>query len=319
MKKFLLKVCLFTFPLIILAYALDIFISENLKKAQVFMEGEIGVWEDIYNQRVNSDVLIYGSSRAYVHINPIQIQDSLQVSCYNFGVNGQNFRIQYLRHLEYMEHNPKPKTIIVSVDIFSLQKVANLFNYRQFLPYLDKENVQKYTSAYNGFNTFDYYLPLVKYYGEHDAVKRAFAKFDEEPPHQQFRLRGYHPVARDWNTDFSKAKTKKLSYTLEIDASVQQLFEEFLTDCQEKNIQVILVYTPIYKEGQQYVENHENIVSYYQKLANDLHIPFLNYLEHDICANRDYFYNSTHLNKKGSILFTNILIQDLKAKNIILK
>ncbi|EDP97240.1 hypothetical protein KAOT1_18797 [Kordia algicida OT-1] len=280
------------------------------------MEGEIGVWEDIYNQRVNSEVLIYGSSRAYVHINPMQIQDSLNVRCYNFGVNGQNFRIQYLRHLEYMEHNPKPKTIIVSVDIFSLQKVANLYNYRQFLPYLHKENVQKYTSAYNGFNTFDYYLPLVKYYGEHDAIKRAFAKFNEKTPHQQFRIRGYHPVDRDWNTDFSKAKTKKSSYVIEVDAEIQQLFENFLADCQEKNIQVVMVYTPIYKIGQQYVENHDDITAYFEKLSTDFKIPFFNYLEDDICLAQRYFYNSTHLNKKGSIVFTNMLIRDLKKNHI---
>lgn len=312
MKKFVLKTCLFSISIVLLAYAFDFFISANLKKARAFAEGETAVWEDIYNGNVHSDILIYGSSRAYVHVDPILIQDALHTSCYNFGVNGHNFQIQYLRHLEHLKHNQKPKVIIVSVDAFALEKRLDLYNHIQFLPYLDKENVQKFTSSYVGFSFWEYHIPLLKYYGENLAVKKAMATFMNPSSDKGSRIRGYQAMDKEWTNALSKAKGKKELYTATIDVSIQTLFEQFLTECQEKEIRVILTYAPLYIDGQEYIENHEEIIAYYEKIASDFKIPFLSYLDKDLCSDKEYFYNSMHLNKKGSQLFTKMLIEDIR-------
>ncbi|MBE2208298.1 MAG: hypothetical protein IAE84_11975, partial [Saprospiraceae bacterium] len=71
--------------------------------------GEFEVWNDIYNSNVNCDIAIYGSSRAWVHIDPKILSHILQLNVYNFGIDGHNFWLQYLRHIEFLKYNPKPK------------------------------------------------------------------------------------------------------------------------------------------------------------------------------------------------------------------
>lgn len=316
MKKFLLKISLFLLPVVLFAYAFDFFITTNLKKTHVFADGEIRVWEDIYNQKVDSEMLIYGSSRAFMHVNPAQIQDSLKIQAYNFGMNGHNFETQYVRHLEYLQHNPIPKMIVVCVDVFSFQKLQKLYNYDQFLPYLDKENIQKLTAKNPRFSWADYYVPLVKYYGKKKVIKKAVSKFIETPLHKPYRIRGYRPMDIEWPKNISKENKQNTLNTIEIDKTTQQLFEQFLKDCQEKNIRVVLAYTPVLIEGQQYVKAHKEIASYCEKIGTDLGIPFFNYLEHSICTSKVNFFDDIHLNKKGATLFTSIFIQDLKAKKL---
>ena len=125
MRKFLLKLLYLILPLVALSYPLDYLISNALKEDHG-MHGEYEVWNAIYENKIDSDIVIYGSSRAWVQINPEILETYLGKKTYNFGVDGHNFRIQYLRHLEYIKHNKKPRHIIVSVDAFTLQKRDNI-------------------------------------------------------------------------------------------------------------------------------------------------------------------------------------------------
>ena len=144
----------------------DYFISNNHKKNHKY-PGEIEVWNDIYAGNINSEIAIYGSSRAWVHIDPSILEDSLNLKAYNFGIDGHNFWLQYLRHKEYLKYNNAPKIILLSVDVFSLQKRKDLYELNQFLPFmLWNKNIIKFTSSYNGFTYKDYYFPLLRYKGK---------------------------------------------------------------------------------------------------------------------------------------------------------
>src|SRR5690606_8473940 len=120
MRLFLYKLALFLLPFLILSYPLDLVLSNYLSQSNG-STGEIEVMKQIYNGTIDSDIAIYGSSRAWVHVNPEILQDSLHQTAYNFGVDAHNFWLQYLRHLEYLKHNRRPSSIIISLDIFSLE------------------------------------------------------------------------------------------------------------------------------------------------------------------------------------------------------
>ncbi len=49
---------------------------------------------------------------------PKIVSDCLNVKVYNFGFDGHNFGLQYLRPLGFGKYNKKPKTIIMAVDMF---------------------------------------------------------------------------------------------------------------------------------------------------------------------------------------------------------
>jgi hypothetical protein len=293
--------------------ALDFLITENLKKSQSFVSGEYTIWNDIYSGTIDADIAIYGASRAVMHFNPVVLGDSLHKSCKNMGINGLGFWHVYLRHLEYLKHNKHPKYIIFSIDIASLVRDKNLFNRDQFLPYmLFNEDMRKTLNSVNSFTLSDYYVPLGRYCGRRDAINCAIKHMlgiDHSAP---FRRNGYAAVDTKWNDDFDNARKKLGTYNILIDSSTIILFDKFLADCSSDNIKIILVYSPEFIDGQNFVKNRNEIIELYARYSKKYNIPFLDYSDDEICYKKEYFYNASHLNKTGSDLFMQKFIRDLR-------
>src|SRR5690554_7315289 len=135
MKRFLIKVVLFFGLLIIFMIVCDLWISKTLAKSESFAMGDAKIWHDILERQVSDDVLIYGSSRAWRHFDPMVIEEYTGMSTYNFGVDGHAFDIQYLRHQLHLKYNRAPKVIVYSVDINTLNSSNGLYNDGQFFPF----------------------------------------------------------------------------------------------------------------------------------------------------------------------------------------
>jgi hypothetical protein len=317
MKKFIKYFLLFSLPLLVLSYFLDVFISMNLKKSNSFAQKEFSTWNAIIDGKVNSDILIYGSSRAWVHFNSTMMSDSLQIPTYNLGIDGHNFWLQYLRHKMVLERNTKPKVILVSVDIFSLQKRKDLYNSEQFLPYmLWNRDIKNTTSSYEGFVSADYLIPLIRYYGKKKEIETAIRFYSGHLSNPICRVRGYQGRNESWNTDFDIAKLTMKKYEAKLDPETIILFEKFIAECKKQNIKLIFVYAPEYIEGQIFTKNRGEVLSLYTNYSHKYNIPFYDYSTDAISYQKKYFYNTNHLNKMGAELFTTKLIDTLKQSNV---
>jgi hypothetical protein len=277
--------------------------------------GEFEVWNDIYNSNANCDIAIYGSSRAWVHIDPKILSDSLELDVYNFGIDGHNFWLQYLRHLKFIKHNKKPKTIILAVDIISLQKRKDLYQLDQFLPYMLWDfDIQEYTSSYVGYNNFDYYVPLIRYSGKSNSLKQIIKNIAKTQQSIRLRKNGFLGMDREWNTDLENAKKNQKSYEIRTDAKSVVLFEKFIKECKSNNIELILVYTPEYIEGQKFVANRDDIIQIFRDMSTKYSIQFYDYSNDSLTLDKKYFFNASHLNKTGANIFSKTLASDLKAR-----
>src|ERR1700761_3042758 len=78
MKKFIFQFLIFLAPFFLIAPFADIFLSRELKKSHVYADSEYPTWNDILYGKVNAEIIINGSSRAWVQINPTMIEDSLK-------------------------------------------------------------------------------------------------------------------------------------------------------------------------------------------------------------------------------------------------
>lgn len=315
MKKFILSIFIFTLPLLLFAYLMDIFLTKSLRESK---NGEFGVWNDIYNGNINDDLLINGGSRAWVHFDPQIISDSLHISTYNIGINGHNFGLQYLRYSLLLKYNEKPKMIIHSVDIMTLNKRPDLFNAEQFLPYMNDDSaVANAISSFEGYSYLDYRVPLLRYSGKWKAVistlKLAFGPKNYTPD----RIKGYQGKDMSWNTDFEKAKNEMNEYRVGLDSATIRLFEKYIQECRDNNIRLIFVNPPEYIEGQNFVKNRDDIMTVFRELGSKNNIPFYDYSNDTMSFNKKYFYNSTHMNKTGAELFTKKLVVDFKRDSIV--
>jgi hypothetical protein len=312
MKRFLIKFVLFLLPIVLLAYGADYFISSNLRKSNEFVKGEFTVWNDLYNNNVNSKILIMGSSRAWVHIDAKMLGDSLHTSAYNLGIDGHNFWMQNYRRILAMKQQVQPKVIIQSIDVFTLEKRVDLFYSEQFLPYmLGNDELEHVTESFVGFTHPDFHIPMFRYYGKGPAVieslKMAFGANNPST-----RIRGFQGQEQGWNNDLDIAKARMGSYTVKLDPGTVKIFEDYLKECQKKNIQVVFVYCPEYIEGQNFIANRKEMMAVYSKWSQQYNIPFFDYSNDPISFNKKYFYNALHMNKPGAEYFTYKFVQDLK-------
>ena len=304
-RAFVLRLAYFALPLFVIGFFGDIILSNTLKKSKTYASGEYATWNNLYQGKINNDIVIYGSSRAVVQIDPRIVEDSLQRSCYNLGIDGHNFWLQYFRHKELLTYNRQPTVIIHSLDVTTLTERGDLFNSDQFLPYmLFDEEIQLNTNDYNFFSAWDFKVPLVRFLGKGRAMLHATKLLFGGQPDSVGRTNGYQAQWQGWNADLEIARKRLSSYTIELDTNAISLFRNYLRECRDQSIRVILVYTPQYIEGQDFIQNKESILNIYRSLAKEHDVPFLNYSDDPICQSKAYFYNSGHLNKDGSALFT---------------
>lgn len=328
MKKFLKNILFFVIPIFFFAYIFDVFISNQLKKDNSFAKGENSTWNDLYSGNIDSEIVIYGSSRAWVHIDPFILENNFHKKTYNLGIDGHNFLLQYLRHKTLIKNNSNPKYIILSLDVFSFSKNKSKYNFEQFLPYMFFDfDIIKYTTPYNYFSYLDYFIPFFRYVGQKKIIKNLLVKkyFKYFVPYKYlsyskpYRIKGFKGIRRSWNNDLEVAKNKNQNFEIELDPKLIELFTEFINECKELDVKVVFVYTPEYIEGQNFVKNRHEIVSIFDDFSKNYKIPFLNYTNDTLCLNKQYFYNASHLNMNGAEIFTKNLVEDLKWMNFILQ
>ncbi len=310
MKRFLYEVATFFLLLIMGAYIIDAFLTENLKKYPV---GDSGIWNEIFAGRVNSEVVVYGASRAWVHFDPRIMEESLGMTVYNLGVDGHNFWLEYLRHSMLLKYNTKPKVIVMEISQNTLAKRKDLYGLDQFLPYmLNQPQVEAAISSYEGYRYLDFHIPLFRYYGKAEALVRALIQFLNPSHYSPNRVKGYQGKNSAWSGDWERVKRDLQPSKAVNDLESIRLFDSFLEECRILGIKVVFVSSPEFIEAQQYVTNREEIFSIFEAMSAKYNIPYLDYSKNFISYKTEYFYNSGHLNKGGAELFTKKLVVDLK-------
>lgn len=319
MRKLFKNIILFLIPIIVVAVVGDIVFSRILQNDKVHAEGEYDVWNDIFNGNINAECLIYGSSRAYEHIDPLIIEKKTGLSSYNLGLDGQNFYLHRLRHQEYLKHNKKPRYIIYSLEVSTLTEKDGGFNKKQYFPFMFwNRDLEKYLSPLEGFSKQEFYLPLVRYMGDAELLGE-IATDVLKPSIQKnpCRTKGYRGMEQEWNKDFEEAQKKYKIYPMKVDSGYVRMFDEFLKGCIDNQIKFVFVYTPQYIDGQKFVSNKDSILGIYRDFGKKYDIPFIDYSHDTISYNKKYFYNSSHLNKEGSQLFSNIFVDYLIENNLL--
>ncbi len=230
------------------------------------------------------------------------------------GIDGHNFQLQYLRHSLNLKYADTPQYIVQIVDHATLQKRADLYNLNQFLPYmLFDEYFYKYTLDFRGFKKYDFFIPLIRYSGNTNAMANILFSWYGKVNSKKIREKGFKANKKSWNKDFDHAKSKFKSYKIDIDSQSINLFENFIIECQNNSTKLILVYPPEYIEGQYFIENRASLINLYKNLASKHNLMFLDYSKGEINYKKDLFYNVLHLNKEGSVLFSALLANDLKS------
>lgn len=311
MRKALIKTVIFFGLLVLLAYAVGWFLDKQMKQLNY---EDASVWNEISRGGIDANVIIIGSSRAATHIDPRIITAQTGLSCYNLGMMGHNFFIENARYQYYLQHNKAPQYIILSLDYESLQKRPDLFNYMQFAAYLNEPIIANACKQYEGFSSFDYHIPVLKYSGEQTLIFSLIKNALWPARNKADRVKGFYARDLYWNDEVDKTLDSLKPYTVVPDSLSIKSFIDFLNYTKAQHIHLAFVHSPVHPLGQAKVLNRNSIIRYYDSIAQAYHIPFIDYANDTMCSIKKYMMNSTHLNAQGAEVFSHKLVQDLINK-----
>lgn len=304
MKKYLLNTLLFAIVCFIFAFALDTILSSRLRlnKNRIFAN-----WNQIYNDTTDYDLVINGSSRAWVQYNPLIIDSILHINSYNLGIDGSPINRQIIKYQKYCDLHKTPKYLIQNIDLGTMA-IRHGYEREQFFPYFfyDRDLIKDF-NQYENFSFMEKYFPCYRYLGYEDIITEAIF-YDNKQHYFDFIEKGYAGQNRKWD-GFQLAKQDKIECAC--DTNAIKLFEEFLNEVRLEGTKVIFVYAPVFHEVRAKMINENQMYEMYDTIAQRFDIPILDYNDIPMCYDTTYFYNGTHLNKIGAELFTTKLAHDI--------
>ncbi len=303
MNLFLRKIIFYCAVLFIVAFAFESFIDHRLKNTYNYTYGD---WNRIFKGQIDADIVILGSSRAFVQYNPQIIEKITGLKCYNLGLDGAGTTIQMAKWKAYLKYNKHPKFVIQDIDLLSFgeMKGNEIPNKEQFLPYLESSSVYNVLRTISPNIVFEKHIPLIKYCGFNKQVVSAFIA---DSIVSDGKTKGFQVQDKLWDDkmlDYLKTNKKKVTKEKKLlDLGFNNLISLAL-DCSENGIQLFLVHSPLFYEGQKVLGQQESFIVKISDFAKEYKITFWDFTEGEINYKTDYFYNATHLNKFGSDLFT---------------
>jgi hypothetical protein len=171
-----------------------------------------------------------------------------------------------------------------------------------------------------GFTGLELKAPAVRYTSRFSYIMRGIKDFFNIGYSPKERYKGYHGEDRKWNgTKLQAIKDDDSMPAAALQSDVIDLFDFFLNDCKNRNIEVVMVFTPVYIDVTNYTKDKELIINRYKSLSEKYNFQFLDYTRDSMCCDTTFFYNAMHLNKTGSEIFSRKLAHDLDTIGILHK
>ena len=299
MRKFLIRLSLFVGIVVIVDYCFG--------RAMDFMYahakgGDIKEMNDVC---VNNeyDIIVMGSSRAHHHYVPQIITDSLGLTCYNAGRDGNGIILMY-GFYEMITERYTPKLILYDIsqgfDIYENPADQNDSRYLSLLkPYVKRPNIDGIFKSLSWQEWVKTYSSLYRYNSMSLSIIKNYLSCSPYNVDGYARLSGkmnYEPIVSG-NKSFEVEDSLKLYY-----------FERFIESNKEHNIPLVVVISPIYG-----AKNDDYLYTKIVDLCRIHEIPLLDYHgDSRFVTIKDYFKDTTHLNDSGAKVFTSVLINDIK-------
>ncbi len=293
MKKYLIKIILFFVAVVVI----DILFGIACQYMNDHSKGG-GVKSRYYVCKESTeDVLVFGSSRAKHHYVPDIIEDSLKMTCYNTGEDGNGIIMCY-GFLKMITERYTPKLIIYDVSGFDIFEDDNMKYLDLMKPYYYEKgldsifwSVEPKTRIMMLSNLYRYNTTCLRVIGNYINPVNTYPK-------------GYSALYKtmDYEPEIKEEKEHVVD-TLKI-----HYFEEFIRLTQNKGVSLVCCISPSYK-----APADDNKYKSIKSLCKQYQVPFLyKGSQPDISRERIYFQDRTHLNKSGAVKYTSEMVTLIK-------
>lgn len=306
MKKRILRYLLFFAILIVADQVVGRVISVLAKKQT--RDDRIG---QLLDGKINADIAIIGSSRALNNYSPAIISKQTGLTCYNFGVSGSSILFHEVIFDLILQQEHKPKLIIYNLDdrgiLFAVDGIVHrkdvLFPYvdnaivnRNICEQLKKRHFATYLSEtyrqnVNFFNAMKYLA-----YGRENPDYKT-TNFDDLGSNLLIQRPG-DPIPLFIETEYDVS-------TMTLDSSYIEAFKQIQLKCKQNNVKLVLSLPPLYAKNS--IGFKELIIKHSIEGVELLDF-------RDKMQDSSYFFNPDHMNRKGAVVFSEILAKEIKLQ-----
>lgn len=301
MKKYVLRILLF----FVIIAVIDIIAGKVFWYLQSTKSGGGTGAEYYVCKEGTEEILIMGSSRASHHYVSQLFQDSLGMSCFNGGQEGNGIVLQYGRW-KMLSKRHIPKLVIFDIEpAFDLNEGDNTRYIDRLKPFAGDKDVKQYVSSLFPMEYLKLFSHLYRYNYKFleilsDCVQPGVVDGGYRPKHGHIRA----------EMITSTAVEPGLSLNNYDDVKITQL-RNLISDVLASGSKIVLISSPYWKS------HGAPDMQIIQQIADEYGVLFFNFADSDLCNNPDYFADSMHLNDEGAVVFSKEVIRRLKRLGII--
>lgn len=316
MKTFLIRLTIFGVAILILATIIDLMVSQGLRHTP---KNHLETMNIVMHDKPQNDVLILGTSRGANAYDTHILDSILDCNSRNLSVSGKAFRINNLRYQAYRRNNSAPKLIIVDIDHIELGEGTLGFENYMFYPYM-MDTLVKPILKMNHFNWLDCHIPMYRYRGDYKYISLGLCELFNI---YHLKGRGQKGFTPNQNGTFAGEKLRNEiknhpnGIDVGCDSAVIDIFSSFLAQTKAENVQVVMVYSPLYYLVQNNLSTKwSTLMHIYDSLGIQYDVPILNYQKFDMNKDSIYFNDGNHLNLRGAEFFTTQLARDIDSLHL---
>jgi hypothetical protein len=248
------------------------------------------------------DMLVMGSSKAHHNYIPQVFSDSLGLTCYNSGYDGNGVILAY-GILKMIDDDRLPKLVVFDVkqqfDIYHYSGAGDYTRYYQKLKkFIDEPAVSEIVASISKPDVLKLRSGLVRYNGDLVFTLSGFLQSDAKDGYY-----GYKPAVGQLAEDSEAEK----DYTNQIDSLKMEYFHKLINLTKKKSIILVVVFSPEYNTP--FSDDFQPI----RELCEYEEISVIDYFNEPTFQKIEYFKDHCHLNEEGSRMFSEVLAKDLKA------
>ncbi len=293
-------------------YALDWALAAGVHHLRT---GKFGAFNRVNEGLANADIVVAGSSRAVFHYDPAAFSAATGWSTYNIGRIGAGTDITQGILLWYLNHNRKPRLVIVNADPGSLNASDDYYDPVQYTPYLRDDGLYGALRTRHPWIWRSRYLPLYGYVvndveWEHYKLLKSLWR---RPPPEAYN-NGYvfdHDMAWKTPLDAMYKKARRLDYSP--DPGGVSDFNALLQVCQDRSIPVIVVFSPVFQPYWDLLKGRQKVISELAAASERHGAVFLDFSVFEpVAPDTYYFADPTHMNTNGATVFSTAVAARVK-------
>lgn len=297
MKKFILKILLL-FAIVAVGDVIFGICMDHVYKS--VKSGGQGRSNHIANE-VKADIVVFGSSRAIHHYNTLLMQDSLGMTTYNCGEEGNGILLDYGRLL-MLKKRYTPKIIIVDITpSFDLLKSSDGLNMEWLRPFYDYDGIKelfhdfdsneryKMLSSTYKYNSF-FFMRIASYLSGNELVEKE---------------NGFIPTKGFMNP---KKKNILKDLPIEYDSLKVEYLQKFISLANDSKLYFII--SPVWYDLRTKRAEETKLL---KDICEEKDIPLIDFTyDTKYIGNDSLFLNGTHLNGKGADEFSKDVVKIIR-------